>query len=122
MIKFIDYKTNYCRVFLAKTKDQVAKKFEHFLTWFERRFDCHVQVLRRNGGFEYQNVDPFCQKTGVSRQLTEPDSPAFNRKAERMHWTVFNKATCMIFYCDLPIRLWVDTVKYAAYVLNRSPS
>jgi hypothetical protein len=31
MVNFIDYKTNYCRVFLAKTKDQAAKKFEHFL-------------------------------------------------------------------------------------------
>ncbi len=30
MVNFIDCKTNYCRVVLAKTKDQAAKKFEHF--------------------------------------------------------------------------------------------
>jgi hypothetical protein len=56
MIKFIDYKTNCCRVFLAKTKDQAAKKFEHFLSWFERRFGCRIQVLRTDGGLEYKNA------------------------------------------------------------------
>ena len=122
MVNFIDYKTNYCRVFLAKTKDQAAKKFEHFLAWFERRFDCRIQVLRTDGGLEYKNVDLFCQKTGVARQFTEPNSPASNGKAERMHRTVLNMARCMIFNCGLPIRFWGDAVKYAAYVLNRSPS
>jgi hypothetical protein len=33
LVNFIDYKTNYCRVFLAKTKDEAAKKFEHFLAF-----------------------------------------------------------------------------------------
>jgi hypothetical protein len=74
MVNFIDYKTNYCRVFLAKTKDQAAKKFEHFLAWFERRFDCQIQVLRTDGGLKYKNIDPFCEKTGVARQLTEPNT------------------------------------------------
>ncbi len=60
MVNFIDDKTNYFRAFLAKTKDQAAKKFEHFLTWLERRFNCHIQVLRTDGGLEYRNVDPFC--------------------------------------------------------------
>ncbi len=31
MVNFVDYNTNYCRVFLAKTKDQATMKFEHFL-------------------------------------------------------------------------------------------
>jgi hypothetical protein len=104
LVNFIDYKTNYCRVFLAKTNDQAAKKFEHFLAWFERRFDCRVQVPRTDGGLEYRNIDPFCQKTGVARQLTEPNSPASNRKAERMHRTILNMARCMMFNSGLPIR------------------
>ena len=36
MINFVDHKSNYCRVFLARTKDAVAKKYEHFL-FFPRR-------------------------------------------------------------------------------------
>jgi hypothetical protein len=122
LVNFIDYRTNYCRVFLAKTKDQAAKKFEHFLAFFERRFDCQIQVLRTDGGLEYRNVDFFCEQTGVARQTTEPNNPASNGKAERMHRTVLNMARCMLFNSGMPIRFWGDAVKYAAYVLNRSPS
>ena len=31
MVNFIDHRTNYCRVFLAKTKDVAAQKFKHFM-------------------------------------------------------------------------------------------
>ena len=34
LINFVDHKSNYCRVFLAKTKDLAAKKFEHFFGLF----------------------------------------------------------------------------------------
>jgi hypothetical protein len=40
MINFIDHKSNYCRVFLARTKDAAAKLFEHFLVYFEKEFNC----------------------------------------------------------------------------------
>ena len=121
LVNFIDHKTNYCRIFLAKTKDEAAKKFMHFVGHFERRFDCKIQVLRTDGGGEYVNVDLFCEKTGIARQRTEADNPASNGKAERMHRTVLNMARCMIFNCKLPMHFWGDAVKYAAYVLNRSP-
>ncbi|GMF60956.1 unnamed protein product [Phytophthora fragariaefolia] len=65
MINFVDHKTNYCRVFLAKTKDAAAKQFEHFLTFFEKRFDCRIHVLRTDSGGEYQNVDLICKTTWV---------------------------------------------------------
>ena len=122
MVNFVDYKTNYCRVFVAKTKDTAAKKFEHFLSHFERRFECRVLVLRTDGGREYNNVDLFCATTGIARQVTEANSSASNGKAERMHRTIMNMARCMLFNCGLPMRFWGDAVKYAAYVLNRSPS
>ncbi|GMF45513.1 unnamed protein product [Phytophthora fragariaefolia] len=30
MVIFVDHKSNYCRVFMAKTKDAAAEQFEHF--------------------------------------------------------------------------------------------
>jgi hypothetical protein len=46
-----------------------------------RRFDCRIQVLRTDGGLECRNIHPFCQKSGVARQLTEPKKPTSNGKA-----------------------------------------
>ena len=50
--------------------DKADKKFEHFLALFERRFDCRIHVLRIDGGGEYSNVDLFCKRTGVARQIS----------------------------------------------------
>ena len=33
MVNFIDHRTNYCRVFLAKSKDVAAQKFKHFMAF-----------------------------------------------------------------------------------------
>lgn len=122
LVNFVDHKSNYCRVFLAPTKDRAAKKFEHFLVSFEKRFNCRIHVLRTEGGGEYQNVDLFCKRTGVARQVSEARNQASNGKAERMHRTVLNMARSMIFASRLPLTFWGDAVEYAAYILNRSPT
>ena len=69
LVNFVDHKSNYCRVFLTKSKDQAAKKFKHFLAFFERRLD--ILVLRTDGRGEYRNFDLFCQANGVARQISE---------------------------------------------------
>jgi hypothetical protein len=122
LVNFIDYKTNYCRVFLPGPKMKQRENLSIFLRFLERRFDCQIQVLRTYGGLEYKNVDLFCKQTGMARQLTELNNRASNGKAERLHQTVLNMARCMIFNSGMPIRFWGDAVKYAAYVLYRSPS
>ena len=50
LVYFVDHKSNYCRIFLAKTKDASAKKLEHFLALFEREFNFKVAVLRTEDG------------------------------------------------------------------------
>ena len=78
MINFVDHKSNYCRVFLARTKDAAAKKFIDFLIFFEKKFNCRVHILRTDSGGEYQNVDLFCKKSGVARQRIEARNQASN--------------------------------------------
>ncbi|GMF44999.1 unnamed protein product [Phytophthora fragariaefolia] len=122
MINFVDYYSNYCRVFLARTKDAGAKQFEHFIAFFEKRFNCRIHVLRTDSGGEYQNVDMFCKMTGVARQRSEARNQSSNGKAERMHRTIMNMARCMIFACGPPLNFSGDAVQYAAHFLNRAPT
>ena len=103
MVNFVDYTTNYVRVFASKSKVDSTKNFLHFLVFFEKRFNCRIHVLRTDGGREYINVDPFCKVRGVGRQISEADNQASNGKAERMHRTVLNMVRCMLFASGLPI-------------------
>uniref|UniRef100_A0AAV1T191 Integrase catalytic domain-containing protein n=1 Tax=Peronospora matthiolae TaxID=2874970 RepID=A0AAV1T191_9STRA len=122
LVNLIDHKSNYCRVFLARTKDAAAKHFEAFHIHFERRFGFKIHVLRTDGGGEYANIDLFCKRTGVARQVSEARNQASNGKAERMHRTLLNLARSMMFASALPLQYWGDAVQYAVYILNRSPT
>uniref|UniRef100_A0AAV1T3L7 Integrase catalytic domain-containing protein n=1 Tax=Peronospora matthiolae TaxID=2874970 RepID=A0AAV1T3L7_9STRA len=50
LVNFVDHKSNYCRVVLARTKDAVAKQFEALLVHFKNLFGFKVHVLRTDGG------------------------------------------------------------------------
>ena len=39
-----------------------------------------------------------------------------------MHRTILDMARSMIFASRLPVTFWGDAMKYAAYILNRSPT
>ncbi|GMF44369.1 unnamed protein product [Phytophthora fragariaefolia] len=103
IVNLVDHKSNYCRVFASKTRDEAAKKFQQFMAFFERRFNVRGHMLRTDGGGEYRNLDLFCQQTGVARQVTEANTSASNGKAKRMHRTVTNMVRCMLFGCGLPL-------------------
>uniref|UniRef100_A0AAV1V1Z5 Uncharacterized protein n=1 Tax=Peronospora matthiolae TaxID=2874970 RepID=A0AAV1V1Z5_9STRA len=120
MVNFIDHRSSYCRIFLAKSKNAAALKFKLFMANFEREFNCKVHVLRTDGGGEYKTLDIFCSSEGVLRQVSEAKNQASNGKAERMHRTVMNMVRSMIFASNLPLSFWGDAAEYASYILNRS--
>nr|CCA24530.1 hypothetical protein TcasGA2_TC015470 [Albugo laibachii Nc14] len=122
LINFIDHRSNYCRVFLTKTKDAAAMKFKHFLAAFERQFNCRIDVIRTDGVGEYKTLDVFCKTTGGLRQVSEPNNQASNDKAERMHRTIMNMVRSMVFASGLPLNFWGDAAEYAVYILNTSPT
>ena len=45
LVNFIDHKSNYCRVLMARKKDAATKQFKAFLVDFEKFFGFKVHVL-----------------------------------------------------------------------------
>ncbi|KAG2930636.1 hypothetical protein PC115_g6420 [Phytophthora cactorum] len=114
VVNFVDHRTNYCRGFLAKTKDVAALKFKHFMAFFERQFNCRIHVLGTDGGGEYKTLNLFCKDTGIARRVSEQRNQASNGKAERMHCTIMNMVGSMVFTCGLLLSFWGDAAEYAA--------
>ncbi len=54
---------------------------------------------------------PFCEATGVVRQISEPRNQASNGKAGRMYWPVLNVARCILFARTLPLSFSGDEVE-----------
>lgn len=96
LINFVDYSTNYARVFVYTNKFEATRNFEHHLVYFESRFIGRAHVLRSYGCKEYVKVDSDRESAGVRRQVSEAANQASNGKAERIHSTV---STCQDACC-----------------------
>jgi hypothetical protein len=119
---FVDFMSNYTRVFLGKNKNHAADRFGHFLAYFERSFNCKIQVFRTDGGAEFKAMDLLCRDLGIQRQKAEPYNQASNGKAERMIRNIMEVARTMLLGSNLTTVFWGDAVLYACYVLNRMPT
>src|ERR1700723_2294973 len=87
----------------------------------ERQFDRKVKKLRTDRGGEYE----FTQKLkdyGIIHERTVPDTPQQNGLAERYNRTVVGAAKAMLYTAGLSFGFWVEAVRTAAHVQNRSPS
>ena len=50
-----------------------------------------------------------------------PGTPQQNGVAERWNHTLMDMVRSMLNYSIVPLSLWMHTLKYAAYVLNKDP-
>lgn len=122
MVNFIDHRTNYCRVFLAKMNDVATLKLKYFMAFFERQFNYRTQVLRTDEESDYCTLNLFCKEAGIARQDSEPRNQASNGKAERMNRIIMNLVRNMVFAFGLSLIFCGDAAEDAAYTLNRSPT
>ena len=44
-------------MFLAKYNDIAAQTFKNFMVFFERQFDCRINILRTDSGSEYRTLE-----------------------------------------------------------------
>ncbi|KAD2805657.1 hypothetical protein E3N88_39034 [Mikania micrantha] len=80
-ITFIDDSTQYCYVYLLKSKDEAIDKFVLYKTEVENQLNKKIKVLRSDKGGEY--VSPFadiCAQNGIIHECTTAYSPQQNEK------------------------------------------
>ena len=76
-------------------------------------------------GSDEQHPRPFSkflEECGIVPQYTMPGSPSMNGVADRRNITLKDMVRSMISHSNLPISLWGEPLKTAAYIINRVPT
>uniref|UniRef100_A0AAV1TRF1 Transposase n=1 Tax=Peronospora matthiolae TaxID=2874970 RepID=A0AAV1TRF1_9STRA len=89
-VNVVDHNSNYCRIFLERTKDAAAKQSKAFPVHFEKRFGFRIHVLCTDGGGEHANIELFYKRRDVANQISEARNQASNGKAKPMYRTILN--------------------------------
>ncbi|GMH04123.1 hypothetical protein Nepgr_005962 [Nepenthes gracilis] len=104
------------------TKDQVAGTFQQFHVLVERETGRRLKAVQSDNGGEYIGTfDAYCRAHSIRHQKTPPKTPQLNGVAERMNRTLMERVRCMLFEARLPGSFWVEALRTAAHVINRSP-
>jgi transposase InsO family protein len=84
--------------YLLKSKDEVKTKFKEFKLLVENETNKKIKTLRIDNGTEYVNrvFQNWLKENGIKDQTTVPYSPEHNGVAERVKWTVVEKARSML--------------------------
>jgi transposase InsO family protein len=124
---FITFTDDYCRktwVYFMKEKSEAFATFKTYKALVENESGCMIKCLRTDRGGEYTSNEfsDFCNIHGIKRQLTTAYTPQQNGVSERKNRTLLNIVRSMLTCKNVPKKFWPEALKWATYVLNRSPT
>jgi hypothetical protein len=124
---FITFTDDYSRktwTYFLQDKSSAFEVFKKFKSLVEKESGCEIKCLRTDRGGEFTSTmfNDFCSSQGVKRQLTTAYTPQQNGVSERKNRTLLNMVRSMISAMEVPKSFWPEAVKWATYVMNRSPT
>src|SRR5436853_2944635 len=122
---FLDDKTriNWVYTHSEKTQRAFLEIFEDFTTYIQRQFGIKIKIFRTDNETSLGNdFKAWARREGIDLETSTPYAPEQNGSAERSGGVIVAKARCIRIHANLPEEMWPETVKAAAYLVNRTPT
>ena len=71
-ISFIDDFSKFTWIYLLRHKSKVLQKFHDFQSSVERQFNKKILAIQMDWGGEYQKLNTFFQRIGISHHVSCP--------------------------------------------------
>ena len=122
MVTFINEHTQYGTIGGLRAKSGVFNEYKFFEAWLKVQFGKDIKHFQLDCGGEYMGNEftQHLRKHGTTRQLTVHDSPPSNRIAERCNGVIVEHVRAMLIDSGLPKFLWLEAMKLAMWVRNRT--
>lgn len=98
--------------------------FLAFKAFVEKQSGHQILKLRSDNGIEYVNNKfiNFCTENGIQMQHIVPYTPQQNSVSERKNHTLREMANCVLQSKGLSPNFWAETINFANYIVNRTPT
>jgi hypothetical protein len=122
VIHFLDEKSGYLWVYLARKKSEAANLFKEVRAKVNNLGQTTVKYFITDGGGEYisNNFKQYLKDKGIVQAISPPNTPQRVGKSERLNRTLFDAARAMLKNRQIPLEFWGLAILYAAYVRNRT--
>jgi histone deacetylase 1/2 len=121
-VSFIDDFSKFTWIYLLKHKSEVFEKFQDFQNLVERSFDRKIIAVQTDWGGEYEKLNSFFTKVGISHLVSCPHAHQQNGAAERKHRHIVEVGLFLLAHTHMPLKFWDEVFLAATYLINRTPS
>lgn len=110
---FIDDCTRFTWYFPLRLKSDFLQCFIDFHKFVQTRFDKQIHIFQSDGGGEFSSevFDSCFRHNGVYHQMSCPQTPEQNRRAERKHRNITELGLTMLFNSfgskPSPVAVWL---------------
>jgi histone deacetylase 1/2 len=88
----------------------------------EGLFDRKILALQSDWGGEYQKLNSFLSRIGISHHVSCPYAHQQNGSAERKHHHIVEVGLYLLAHAFMPLKYWDEAFLTAVYLINRLPS
>ena len=122
-IVFLNDFTSHTWTINLQTKDAALPATHHFLAMIETQCKTSVQAGLSNAGGKYTPMafTTMMKEKGITVLQSVPHAHQQNGCAERLNWTLSDKAESLRIQVCLPPSWWEFTLDHATHVYNRMP-
>jgi hypothetical protein len=109
----------------------VFERFHEFQSIVERLFDRKILAMQTDWGGEYQRLNSFFQRIGISHHVSCAHAHQQNRSAhahqqnesaERKHRHIVEVGLTLLAQASMPLKFWDEAFTTAVYLINQTPS
>jgi len=121
-VSFIDDYSKFTWIYLLWHKSEAFQRFLDFQNIVERMFDRKIVAMQTDWGGEYQKLNSFFQRIGISHHVSCPYAHQQNGSAKRKHRHIVEVGLSLLTHASMPLKFWDEALITATYLINRLPS
>lgn len=120
-VSLTDY-SKFTWIYLLRFKSEVFQCFHDFQSMVERQFDHKILAVQSDWGGEYQSLNSFFKRLGISHLVSCPHSHQQNGSAERKHRHIIEVGLSLLAHASMPLKFWDEAFLTIVFLINRLPS
>jgi histone deacetylase 1/2 len=92
------------------------------MNFIERKFDKKIVTMQTDWDGEYEKLNPFFQKLGITHHVSCPHAHQQNGSVERKHHHIVEVGLALLAHASMPLNFSDEAFLTATYLINLVPS
>jgi histone deacetylase 1/2 len=105
-VSFIDDFSKFTWIYLLKKCLDVYQVFLNFQQYVERKFNHKIVTMQTDWGGEYEKLNSFFQKIGITHHVSCTHAHQQNGSAERKHRHIVEVGLSLLANASMPLKFW----------------